>query len=150
MSSSAPIEPALIPATASSSTRSRPASSGGAASRNPSGPIDTPNRLSSTDSAEVTTSWQFWSSAFEPRASAESIRPGTAPTSRPSCTANSLVMRVPERSRHSTTIVNFASAAMIRLRAGNAHRNAGVPGGISETITPASAILSRSAPLVRG
>jgi hypothetical protein len=56
-----------------------------------------------------------------PSDSHEVTGPGTAPTSRPASIAIPEVISDPERSAASTTTVRFASAAMIRLRAGNVH-----------------------------
>ena len=76
------------------------------------------------------------SSAFGPAAWGLVIWPGTAPTGLASCCANPAVTSEPDRSPASTTTVIAASAAMIRLRAGNIQRRTGVPGGSSDTDAP--------------
>jgi hypothetical protein len=62
----------------------------------------------------------------------------------------SAVMREPERSSASTTITAAESAAMIRLRAGNAQRITDAPGGISEMAQPAARIALYRRSLLRG
>ena len=59
-------------------------------------------------------------------------------------------MSDPERSAASTTMTIPASAAMVRLRAGNAHRKGVVPGGSSETTPPASMSVRCSVARLRG
>jgi hypothetical protein len=90
------------------------------------------------------------SSAFAPAERQVVTGPGTAPTSRPRSAANSAVMSEPERSAASTTTVMCASAAISRLRAGNAQRCGPRPGGSSETTQPSSAIRACSARLLDG
>ena len=63
-----------------------------------------------------------------PTASAHVIRPGTAPTVRPSSAAKSAVVSEPERSAASTTTVTYDSAAMMRLRATKHQRIGPKPG----------------------
>ena len=76
--------------------------------------------------------------------------PGTASTSRPRSSAWSAVIRAPLRARASTTTVASASAAIRRFRAGNRQVAGRVPGGYSDTSSPASRICSNTARLLRG
>ena len=65
-------------------------------------------------------------------------RAGTAPRSRPRSAASPAVSREPERAAASITTVIPASAAITRLRAGKAQRQAPVPGSSSERTRPRS------------
>ncbi len=64
--------------------------------------------------------------------------------SRPRSAARSVVINDPERTAASTTTVIPASAAMIRLRAGNVHLQGVAPGGNSEITRPSSQIRRQS------
>ena len=75
-----------------------------------------------------------------PQESGAVIWPGTPPSLRPRLRAASAVSIAPEPIRAATTTVMSASAAMIRLRAGNIHRRAGTPGPSSDTTAPAARI----------
>ena len=79
-------------------------------------------------------------SAFGLAACGVVTRPGTAPTGRPIPCASRAVTNDPDRSPASTTTVIAASAAMMRLRAGNIHRRTLVPGAISDTAAPVATI----------
>ena len=79
-----------------------------------------------------------------PVESRELTGPGTAPTVRwPSSSAQSAVIRVPDLSVASTTIVTSLSAAMIRLRAGKLQRAGRSPGRASLTTAPPLARMRR-------
>ena len=81
-----------------------------------------------------------WSSRLVPALAMEVIGPGTAMTTRPISSARAAVETAPLRRAASTTTVPRLSAAIRRLRARNRCLRGWLPGGSSESTTPASAI----------
>ena len=82
---------------------------------------------------------------FVPNDARESTGPGTAKMSTPRSAASRAVIRLPPRSRLSTTTSSSTSAARIRLRIGKRNASGGVPGGHSEITTPRSHTCAHSA-----
>ncbi len=75
---------------------------------------------------------------------ADRSAPGTANTSMPRSAASRAVIRLPPRSRLSTTTTSSDSAARILLRCGNRYGSGRTPGGHSEMTAPRSATSAHS------
>ncbi len=95
---------------------------------------------SMTSLAPVTSVAPSRSSLLVPAQRGSSGEPGTAKTSRPCSPASLAVMREPERSAASTTSTPRLMPEISRLRRGKLSARGTVPGVISVTSTPRSAI----------
>lgn len=110
--------------------------------------LDRPARRRSSPSAISTSATSVagaapsHSSRFVPIDARLRTGPGTANTSTPRSAASRAVIRLPPRSRLSTTTSTSTSAARMRLRNGNRKASGAVPGGHSETTAPRSATIS--------